>query len=205
MTLKQKFFQLPEKYNIQAAEATTLWKEIEESYSAEGRHYHTLSHLENMFTQLEEVKEKLSDAESVAWAVFYHDLVYNVQRGDNEERSAESAVAVMKSLNVPEEKCAAAQQLILATKSHSSEADMDTHYFLDADLSVLGADAAAYDKYAVNIRKEYAVYPDEVYRAGRKKVLKHFIDMERIFKTDHFYRKFEERAKENLRRELHSL
>jgi len=59
--------------------------------------------------------------------------------------------------------------------------------------------------YYKNARKEYAIFPDFVYKPGRKKVLLHFLAMERIFKTDYFFHKFEMQAKQNLQKELEML
>jgi len=62
-----------------------------------------------------------------------------------------------------------------------------------------------YENYTHQLRKEYAVYPDLLYNEGRKKVLMHFLEMNRIFKTDEFYNQFEKQARENLKRELKEL
>ena len=53
-----------------------------------------------------------------------------------------------------------------------------------------------------NIRKEYAIYPDMLYNPGRKKVLQHFLTMDTIYKTAVYRDRYEQKAKENLQREL---
>jgi predicted metal-dependent HD superfamily phosphohydrolase len=44
-----------------------------------------------------------------------------------------------------------------------------------------------------------------MYNPVRKKVLLHFLSMERIFKTDYFYTHFEKQARENLQKEMELL
>lgn len=44
-----------------------------------------------------------------------------------------------------------------------------------------------------------------MYVPGRKKVLNYFLAMPRIFKTNHFYEKYEEAARKNLEDELERL
>lgn len=44
-----------------------------------------------------------------------------------------------------------------------------------------------------------------MYVPGRKKVLNHFLALPRIFKTNHFYEKYEEAARKNLEDELERL
>jgi predicted metal-dependent HD superfamily phosphohydrolase len=94
---------------------------------------------------------------------------------------------------------------ILATKAHVMSANHDSNLFTDADLSILGAPADEYMQYTGQIRKEYRYYPDLVYKPGRKKVLRHFLEMERIFKTDYFFAQYEKQARANIETELQRL
>ena len=48
-------------------------------------------------------------------------------------------------------------------------------------------------------------YHDIIYKPGRQKVLKHFLAMNRIYKTDHFFKKYEPQARINLANELSRL
>jgi predicted metal-dependent HD superfamily phosphohydrolase len=111
----------------------------------------------------------------------------------------------MKQISVSKDKIELCKKQILATKSHIRSTDNDTNYFTDADLSVLGQNWETYLLYYKNVRKEYSIYPALVYNPGRKKVLNHFLSMDRIFKTDFFYNKFETQAKLNLQQEIESL
>jgi predicted metal-dependent HD superfamily phosphohydrolase len=102
----------------------------------------------------------------------------NPLRSDNEEKSAGLAVERLGLLSLDEIQISKCNSQILATKSHMISNDNDTNLFTDADLSILGQDWNAYLQYAANIRKEYGMYTDSVYNAGRTKVLKHFLEME---------------------------
>jgi predicted metal-dependent HD superfamily phosphohydrolase len=83
-------------------------------------------------------------------------------------------------------------------KKHAISNNADTNLFTDADLSVLGESRDQYEKYCFQVRREYAIYPDIVYKPGRKKVISHFLQMERIFKTTAFSDRYEKQARENL-------
>ncbi len=52
---------------------------------------------------------------------------------------------------------------------------------------------------------EFLFFPSVVYNEGRKKILNHFLKMDRIFKTEYFYAKLENQARVNIRNELESL
>jgi predicted metal-dependent HD superfamily phosphohydrolase len=203
--LKEIFITLLLKYTDDNSLVQTLWAEIEKSYTHKKRHYHSLKHLENMLQQLNEIKDKIQNWDAVLFSLFYHDIVYNVLRSDNEAKSAAVAEKRMNDISVPASTIEACSNMILATAAHNKSADEDTNYFTDADLAVLGQDWKTYSEYYNNIRKEYAVYPNLVYNPGRKKVLTHFLGMDSIYKTDHFHNKFEMNAKENLQKELELL
>ncbi|WP_291963793.1 hypothetical protein [Maribacter sp.] len=205
MMLQEKFNELLTKYTDDKSLINTLWSEIEKNYSGNRRHYHTLQHLDNLLAQLTDVKEEIQNWDTILFTLYYHDIIYNATKSDNEEKSANLAVKRLKEVAVSSaiiEKC---KKQILATKSHLSSNDSDTNYFTDADLSVLGQSWETYTLYYKNVRKEYAIYPSFIYKPGRKKVLHHFLSMDRIFKTDIFYNKYEANAKSNLQRELKTL
>ncbi len=200
--LKQTFIALLTKYTNDQDLITELWAEIERNYSDKKRHYHTLNHLENLWQQLTEVKTYIKDWDVVLFSLYYHDVIYNSLKSDNEQKSAELAEKRMKSIEISLEIIEGCNAQIMATKAHFLSENEDTNFFTDADLSVLGQSWEMYSEYYQNVRKEYAIYPDLIYNAGRKKVLKHFLAMERIFKTNYFYLKFEEQARVNLEKEL---
>jgi predicted metal-dependent HD superfamily phosphohydrolase len=200
--LKEAFLESAKTFTSDHALAEKMWTEIEHIYSVKKRHYHTLSHLENIFSELSAYREKIEDWNCMLFAVVYHDAVYNVLKKDNEEKSAVFAEERMQFIHVPSPVIERCKDHILATKSHRENADADTNIFTDADLSILGKDWETYLDYCRQVRKEYSIYPDIMYNPGRKKALEHFLQMDRIFKTDAFFEKYEVRAKENMRREI---
>lgn len=203
--LKEIFIELLTKYTDNDRVKNELWTEIEKNYSSKKRQYHTLQHLNHLLSQLTEVKSEIQNWETMLFTLFYHDIIYNSIKLDNEEKSAEFAVKRMKQISVSNDKIAQCKKQILATKLHIKSTDSDTNYFTDADLSVLGQNWETYLRYCNGVRKEYSMYPAIVYNSGRKKVLNHFLSMDRIFKTDYFYNKLETQAKQNLQQEIESL
>lgn len=203
--LEETFISLCKNYSEDLKLITRLWTEIEKNHSEKGRHYHSLGHLQNLLKHLTLVKEKINNWNVVLFTLYYHDSIYNSLKSDNEEKSAELAEQRMNELSAPEKEIKLCVAQILATKSHKRSDDTDTDYFTDADLSILGESWETYTAYLKNVRKEYAIYPDLFYKPGRKKVLAHFLEMDRIYKTDYFFDKLEKQARENLKRELEGL
>ncbi len=182
-----------------------LWEELKKAYQAKGRYYHTIKHLEDLHGHLLEMKPHIQNWHAVLFTLFYHDFIYSIHNSDNEEKSANCAIDRMKQLSVPLALIEITRLQILATKAHTLSPDSDTNYFTDADLSVLGQERQTYTHYAQHVRKEYGFYPNLIYNPGRKRVLRHFLTMPRIYKTELAFQKWERNARLNLEWELNNL
>lgn len=205
--LKEKWLQLSTQFSDDSSLIEDLWNEIEKQYSLKIRHYHNLSHIKNMLSLSEIVRDSITDINTFLFAIWYHDIIYKPIRKDNEEKSASFALKRLKTLNINEQKLGNIQNLIVSTKKHDIVLmdNSDNAFLLDIDLSVLGSDWDTYKKYTQNIRNEYAIYPDFMYTKGRKNVLKHFLERKTLYFTKVFQDKFEEQARENLKKEIELL
>ncbi len=201
-TLQQSFTETALHYTADKNLVDTLWAEIAKQHSGSKRKYHNLAHLQNMHAQLASIKGAVEDWDTIVLSICYHDIVYNPLKKDNEEKSAALAGKRLREIQLPTYKITRCQQQISATKTHVTCADEDTNLFTDADLSILGHPAPTYQNYCLQIRQEYAIYPDIIYNPGRKKVLEHFLQMARIFKTEIFYNLYEQQARLNLQQEM---
>jgi predicted metal-dependent HD superfamily phosphohydrolase len=139
------------------------------------------------------------------YALFYHDIIYNPLRGDNEEQSAKVARDRLQILHVREDVIRQCETMVMATKHHGMATHPSINVFLDADLAILGASPDDYHRYTINVRKEYKLVPNVLYKPGRKKVLQHFLSMPSIFKTPFFQEKLEAPARINIAQEIKDL
>lgn len=137
MNLKERFSESCLQFTQDQKLIGKLWSEIERNYSQKGRHYHNLEHLETMFSELDEVKDNISNYSNISFSVFYHDVIYDASSKSNEERSADFAKVRLRELNVNETDISEIYRQILATKAHLSSNNNDIDYLLDADLSIL--------------------------------------------------------------------
>ena len=201
---KSEFLQLVSNYTTDVETQKLCWNEIEMAYSGKKRFYHNLNHLDFILDKLQPLKNQFKEWRIIVFAIAYHDFVYDVLKSDNEEKSASYAAEKLKKLGVQAERIENCKELILATKKHLPS-DNEVNLFTDADLSILGSETDVYQMYTDNIRREYSIFPSLVYNHGRKKVVEHFLEMERIFKSDEFYEKFEMLARDNMEGELLSL
>ena len=201
--LKEKFLKLIRKYSDNEDYNLECWDEIEQHYTSKSRHYHNLEHLENMLNELEKVKPQIQELDTLLFSIYYHDIVYKPTKSDNEHQSALLFEKRISRTSFPHVDACMTQ--IELTKEHQLATDEDTNFLLDIDLSVLGKNPEEYKQYSDNIRKEYRIYPDFMYRKGRLKVLKNMLALDAIYKTEFFKQAYENQARENLKLEISKL
>ena len=198
--------QLAGKYNNNPELIDRFFGEIARKYTSSRRHYHNLHHIQALLQFCETYAGQLQDRDVVMFSIFYHDIIYNVLRKDNEPRSARLAVKRLLTLGVPAEKIEQVKIFIEATQTHTVSSDVtyttDLKLFLDFDMSILGAGWDNYETYTRQVRREYRIYPDKLYYPGRRQFLQHCLQAAFIFQTPLFRDLYEAKAKENMAREL---
>jgi predicted metal-dependent HD superfamily phosphohydrolase len=172
------------------------------AYSEPHRHYHTLAHIEACLAALDAYRSLAVRPAEIAVALWFHDVVYDTHRSDNEALSAAWAARCLHEHRVAADAVARIERMILATQHTSSDVTGDTALLIDIDLGILGQPARAFDRYDADIRREYAWVADDAYRAGRRRVLEGIIDRSRIYATSPFQDAFEAPARANLGRAL---
>lgn len=203
MNLKEIYIKLLLEIGFTVNEINSLWLDLEKAYSKKSRYYHNLTHLEEMVFWFFKYKEQLQQPSEVLYSIFYHDYVYKVTRKDNELKSAEHAIALLKPNHQLNKQLVF--ELILATQLHQHNENVDCNWLIDFDLKILSKDWEEYKSYYQQIRKEYKIYPDFLYNPGRKKALEHFLENKNIYQTQEFRTLFEAKARENIQKEIATL
>ena len=188
--------------SIPKADSRKILEEVIEKYTEPHRSYHNLSHIYSMLMMAEEYYDFIENPVLFELSIWFHDLIYDPSRNDNEEKSAERAVELLSPF-LADSFLENLKKMILSTIKHAPILeDHDNELFLDIDMSVLATEPAVYHQYTNAIRKEFSVFPDNLYQAGRKSVLEKFIDGDHIFLTEFFKENFEKQAIENIQNEL---
>lgn len=184
------------------AAAATL-EHLLAAYGDPVRRHHDLRHLTEVLDVVDELAPLAEDADAVLLAAWFHDVVYEPARGDNEEASAALAEALLPSLGVPAARVAAVGRLVRLTATHGAAPDdADGVVLCDADLAVLGAGVARYADYAAGVRVEYAHVPDDAFATGRTVVLSSMLERNPLFRTPAAQQRWEDAARRNMAAEL---
>lgn len=201
------------------------------AYSQPHRYYHTLQHLGECLEQLDwaiaefryvnldcfqfienTTRARCSHSRITPYhfklieiSLWYHDVIYQPRDQNNEQKSADLAAHFLSRSGLNSNEIRLIWSSILATEHRKIPVETIHQFVVDIDLSILGAEVDRFQEYDLQICQEYAWVTPSIYRQKRKEVLSGFLSKHRIYVTDLFYRKFEKRARENLKRAIEQL
>lgn len=179
-----------------------VFSELLSRYGQAHRAYHVRRHLEDCLASLNEVRAQCEHPDEVAIALWFHDAIYEPRRSDNEAASADWLTRVARDAGVPASSVARMHALVMATRHTASADEHDAKMLVDIDLSILGAPAARFDMYEMQVRREYRWVPGPIYRARRAEILEGFLDRPVIYATQYFHERLEQTARQNLLRSI---
>ncbi|HEX2072971.1 MAG TPA: metal-dependent phosphohydrolase [Geodermatophilus sp.] len=180
----------------------TEWAAVMAAWSEPHRRYHDLRHLAAVLGLVGELAEAATDPDAVRLAAWYHDVVYDPRRADNEQRSAERARVGLRGL-VPDDRVEEVARLVLLTAGHDpADDDANGAVLCDADLAVLAGPPEAYAAYASAVREEYGHLSDHAFTAGRIAVLEHLLALPTLYRLPAVAERWTSPARANMTAEL---
>ncbi|MGC5615516.1 DUF4031 domain-containing protein [Georgenia sp. Z1491] len=196
-----------------AAGTDAAWRDLGsdllERWQEPHRRYHDLRHLEAVLLDLDELAADGAEITvAVELAAWFHDAVHEGRTPDDERASAELARAALASPAIDPtgsgDLADEVARLVLTTAEHDGT-DRDAALLGDADLAILASSPVRYERYARDVRAEYAHVPDEAFASGRSAVLTALTGRGTIFATPEGRARWEERARHNVAAELDRL
>ena len=202
--LKQNWITLFSRFTEDTVLLESSWKAIENHYTHKNRAYHNLAHLSNMFGEAKKWEAHIADYEVLQFTIWFHDIVYNSLKKDNELKSALFAKEILEQTSLEKERIEQCYQQILLTINHQPaiSASLDDRFLVDFDLEILSKDWESYKIYSQQVRKEYWMYPFVLYKNGRKKAMRHFLERDSIYQTPFYQKEKEAQARKNIEREI---
>jgi predicted metal-dependent HD superfamily phosphohydrolase len=176
--------------------AGRLWLDLGSRYSEHGRHYHTLDHIKASLGHL----DAFGLSAALEGAIWFHDVVYDPARNDNEEQSAAFFMESTAGWIDPDFADCIRRLILMTDPKTPRDHDHDSNLMVDIDLAILGAPATEYGAYADAIRCEYAHVAEEDFKKGRVAVLRGFLAAP-IYRTESFVG-LETTARQNILNEL---
>lgn len=163
--------ELLEKYKIKANINMLL-----DMWNEPHRHYHNATHLVDIHNQIlnDYLHNKLNEktTEKLLLTNLFHDIIYDVSKNDNEQKSAEffmSLCVEKNNVHIQDIK-----QAILDTKSHSGDNYL-SNIFNKYDMSIVESNYDRLLEWETGIYEEYKIYGDK-YKQGRLQFLESIVD-----------------------------
>jgi len=184
-------------------DAAAVHGELCAHYAESFRRYHNLEHIEECLRRVDEVAPLLDDPDAVEFALWFHDVVYEVGASTNEWKSAElfleraSGAAPVFRRKV----CG----LVLATRHGGCVQGNDRRFIVDIDLSGIGAPWSEFVRNGERLRAESCALSDAQYTAGQRRFLRKLHERPQLYLTDYFRDRYENKARENIARALAEL
>lgn len=158
-----------EEYGIQSIDKIALaWQESH-------RYYHDEEHLAFLLHKIEELHQtqKINEENHkvLVLAAFFHDIVYDPTRQDNEEKSAE----IFIQLSASHSNTTLIQEIILDTKKHQGSTELSKQ-FSALDMAVVTESSfPELLDWEHKIFKEYQFIDYSLYREGRMALVQQFM------------------------------
>ncbi len=187
-----------------AGDGAPWYEKLTRAYAEPQRHYHNQQHIAECLAEFDGARHLTQQPAAVELALWFHDAVYDPKAGDNEEQSAAMARNCLET-GGPSRLAATVSDLVMATKSHSTEAGSDAALMVDVDLSILGQGEQRFAEYEAQIREEYHSVPKPIFNFKRAEILERFLARSRLYATDFFAAKYEQQARRNLEGSIRQL
>nr|WP_300151557.1 DUF4031 domain-containing protein [Propionicimonas sp.] len=181
--------------------APGLGRELVRRWQEPHRHYHDVRHLAQVLEALDVLADE-PPPRPVLLAAWFHDAVYDGEPGTDEERSADLAAAELAEAGLPAAEVAEVARLVRLTIRHDpAPGDAAGVRLADADLSILGQPPGRYHVYSRDVRLEYSRFSDEIFAAGRVRVLDALSSFDPLYRSATGQRLWEAQAAHNLAEE----
>ncbi|MCU0833041.1 MAG: hypothetical protein MUC77_01215 [Chromatiaceae bacterium] len=178
----------------------TAWAIIDRSYAEPHRHYHDKQHLSHCLDELDRAHGAIPHPDRVEMALWFHDVVNEPGKPDNEARSADLFLDLASGV-MPDDFVTAVAELIRVTTHRHPPEDLDQRFICDIDLASFGCPWECYLDDTNKVKAEFPGSAEEYY--GKKRAfLEAMLRRPRIFLTDLFNARYEHQARENIGRLL---
>jgi predicted metal-dependent HD superfamily phosphohydrolase len=154
----------------------------------------------------------------IACAIAYHDAVFDAQRSDNEERSAQLWLVDSDDATMDDADRQWVAGTIRATRDHANRQlpeddracigsgarlrQLARDWVLDLDLTPLGMPRRAFERNTRLLRREASASSDAEYEARQRAFFFRFLSQERIYHTPVLAAEYEVQARRNIARAL---
>lgn len=183
-------------------QSAAIHQRLLDGYREPGRFYHTLDHIEHCIATFDDCRSLVDDPDALELAIWFHDVIYEPGKPDNEARSAQLYLQLSDGVHDDATR-GLVDRLIMATLHLGcSLPDREAAYMVDIDLSSFGLPWDEFLRDSENLRREATHLDDAQYHDKAKAFHQSLRARARFYYTDFFADRYEARAHQNIERYL---
>lgn len=178
--------------------AKQWFQRLSDCYAEPHRRYHTLQHLEECLEELDEIEGDEERLALIEVALWFHDAVCQPSSQQNAKQSAALAREFLVECEASESVIEFVRDMIMATKEHRSNDDVDAAIMIALDLNIFARSPQRYAAYEKQVSEESAAVPMSEYAPQRIAWLQGFLDRPVIYESETMRDIYEDQARFNL-------
>ncbi len=178
--------------------AKQWFQRLSDCYAEPHRRYHTLQHLEECLEELDEIEGDEERLALIEVALWFHDAICQPGSALNPKQSAAMAREFLVECEASESVIEFVRDMIMATKEHRANDDMDAAIMIALDLNIFARSPQRYAAYEKQVREESASVPMSEYAPQRISWLQGFLDRPEIYESETMRDIYEDQARFNL-------
>lgn len=201
--LRDRFSSLWQRHTIVEGKdiSSDVFKYLSEKYQEPWRTYHNLNHILECLHHFDACKDHAQFADSIEFAIWFHDCIYEVGHTDNEVRSRDWFLEQSDGHLVSGLRTVVAK-LIMDTSRRSVPDTSDGQLLADIDLTSFGLPWPAYMKDSMAVQSELKPDNDTDSGSGRIEFLKSLTAKGNVYYSNYYLDHYEEAAKENIQKHI---
>ncbi|MCP4982651.1 MAG: hypothetical protein GY935_19410 [Gammaproteobacteria bacterium] len=185
--------------------SVAIHKQLLYAYNEPQRHYHTLAHIEHCLGMFDSCESLVDNPDALEIAVWFHDVIYEPEKSDNEANSAELYLELSEGVHATELRQLVARLIIATLHDGSPLEDSDARYMIDIDLSSFGLAWEEFERDSQNLRAEKPGLSDADYYHKLADFRSKLLSRDRFFYTEFFCQRYEQQVQDNLSRYFKSI
>jgi predicted metal-dependent HD superfamily phosphohydrolase len=182
-----------------AADASAaIHQRLVSGYNEPQRHYHTLAHIDHCLSMFDQCKLLATNPDALEIAVWFHDVIFEPGKRDNEALSAELYEELSAGVHAGEFRELVGRLIMATLHNERSLDDSDAGYMVDIDLSSFGLPWEDFLRDSRHLREESAQLSDADYHRKQGEFRSCLLARSRFYQTDFFCQRYERQARDNL-------
>ena len=181
-----------------ADSSAAIHQRLVNGYNEPLRRYHTLAHIDHCLSMFDHCKSLASNPDALEIAVWFHDVIFEPGKSDNEARSAELYEELSAGVQADEFRALVGRLIMATLHNECSLDDNDAGYMVDIDLSSFGLPWKDFLRDSRRLREESVQLSDADYFRKQGEFRSCLLARPRFYQTDFFRQRYEQQARDNL-------